>query len=189
HSNLLLKKIVGNWAFSGAWIYESPEYATPQSALDANLNGDSAADRVILNNSGDRTLSSDISALTSMRSGRAETVAYLVTNPNAYYIRARPVVYTTSGRNILKMRPVDNFDISVGKIIPFKENYRVEMRVDMYNAFNHPQYIPGRPNRVNTASHVGETNYLTPGNSVFAKWDQVYSSNPRQLQLTAKFRF
>src|SRR5262249_34903234 len=161
NSNLLLKKIVGNWEFSGAWIYESPEYATPQSALDANLNGDSAADRVVLNNSGDRSLSSDTSALTSVRNGRTETVAYLVTNPNAYYIRARPGVYTTSGRNILVMRPVDNFDISVGKIIPFKENYRVEMRVDMYNAFNHPQYIPGRPNRVSSTSHAGETNYLT----------------------------
>jgi len=112
-----------------------------------------------------------------------------VTNPNAYYIRARPGVYTVSGRNILKMRPVDNFDISVGKIVPFKENYKVEFRVDMYNAFNHPQYIPGRPNRVNTSSHAGETNYLTPGNPVFAQWDQVYLSNARQLQLTAKFRF
>jgi hypothetical protein len=188
-SNLFLKKIVGNWAFSGAWIYEAPEYATPQSAMDANLNGDSAADRVVINTNGDRLVTSDITALVSSRNGANQTVGYLVTNPNAYYIRARPGVYTVSGRNILKMRPVDNFDISVGKIVPFKENYKVEFRVDMYNAFNHPQYIPGRPIRVNTSSHSGETNYLTPGNPVFAQWDQVYQSNARQLQLTAKFRF
>jgi hypothetical protein len=188
-SNPLLQKVVGNWLFSGGWIYESPEYATPQSAMDANLNGDAAADRVVINQSGDRLLSSDVTALTSLRNGVNQTVAYLVNNPKAYYVRARPGVYTVSGRNILRMRPVDNFDISVGKIVPFKEHYKVEFRVDMYNAFNHPQYIPGRPDRVDTSSHSGETNYLTPGNAVFGQWDQVYSSNPRQLQLTAKFKF
>ena len=188
-SNPLLQKAVGNWLFSGAWIYESPEYATPQSAMDANLNGDTATDRVAINTGGDRSLSSDVTALTSLRNGVNQTVAYLISNPNAYYVRARPGVYTTSGRNILPMRPVDNFDVSIGKIVPFTEHYKLEFRVDMYNAFNHPQYIPGRPDRVDNSLHSGETNYLTPGNAVFAKWDQVYSSNPRQLQLTAKFKF
>jgi hypothetical protein len=188
-SNLVMRKVVGNWLFTGAWIYESPEYATPQSAMDANLNGDAATDRAVINQSGNRSLSTDVTALTSLRNGSNQTVAYLVNNPNAYYVRARPGVYTSSGRNILAMRPVDNFDISVGKVVPFKEHYKVEFRVDMYNAFNHPQYIPGRPDRVDSASHSGEINYLTPGNPVFGQWDQVYSSNPRQLQMTAKVKF
>jgi len=188
-SNALLQKIVGNWVFSGVWLYETPEYATPQSALDANLNGDAAADRVVLNLNGDRNRSTDITPLLSVRNGVNQTVGYLVNDPNAYYIRARPGVYTTSARNILRMRPVDNFDISVAKAIRFKEHYKVEFRVDMYNAFNHPQYIPGRPNRVNGSAHPGETNYLTPGNVDFAAWDRVYASNARQLQLTAKVHF
>jgi hypothetical protein len=189
NSNFFLRKVFGNWQFSGAWIYESPEYATPQSAMDANLNGDAATDRVVLNANGDRNRSSDITPLTSLRNGVSQTVGYLVTDPNAYYIRARPGVYTGSGRNILKMRPVDNFDISIGKSLPFQEHYKVEFRVDMYNAFNHPQYIPGRPNRVTSVSHANETNYLTPGNVDFARWDHVYQSNARQLQLTAKLHF
>jgi hypothetical protein len=188
-SNMFLRKIAGNWTFSGAWIFESPEYATPQSGMDANLNGDAATDRAVINLTGDPTLSSDVQTLTSVRGGTTQTVGYLVSNSNAYYICARPGMYTTSGRNILKMRPVQNFDISVGKVIPIKERRSAEFRVDMYNAFNHPQYIPGRINRVSNSSHAGETNYLTPGNSVFGLWDQVYSSNPRQLQLTAKFIF
>jgi hypothetical protein len=189
NSNPVLQKVVGSWEFSGAWIYESPEYATPQSVADANLNQDTAGDRVVINNAGDRNISSDVTALTSRRDSVPQTVAYLVRNPNAYYIRAQEGVYTTSGRNILKMRPVDNFDLSLGKIVPFKEGYKIEFRVDMYNAFNHPQYIPGRPNRVNALAHGGETNYLTPGDPAFAKWDRVYSSNPRQIQLTAKVWF
>jgi hypothetical protein len=189
NSNLLLQKVAGNWLFSGAWVYESPEFVTPQSAFDANLNGDPATDRVVLNNSGNRKVSSDITPLTSVRGGTTQVVAYLVADPAAYYIRARPGVYTTSGRNILETRPIDNFDISVGKVVPFKEHYKVEFRVDMYNAFNHPQYTPGQVNNVFSRSHVNEINYLTPGNSVFAKWDQVFPSNARQLQLTAKVRF
>src|SRR4029077_2223555 len=135
------------WLFAGAYIYETPEYATPQSALDSNLNGDAAGDRVVINNSGTPGTSSDITALASTA---GQTVAYLVTNPNAYYIRAQSGVFTTSGRNILRMRPIDNFDLSVAKILPFKERYRVEFRADMYNAFNHPQYVPGRLNRVDS---------------------------------------
>lgn len=189
NANPLLRNAAGNWLFTGAWIYETPEYATPQSAMDANLNGDAATDRVVLNNSGNRSISSDVTALTSLRNGSTQTVAYAVNDPNAYYVRARPGMYTASARNILPMRPIDNFDISIGKVVPFNEHYRVELRVDMYNAFNHPQYIPGRPDRVSADSHSGETNYLTPGNPQFAQWDQVYSSNPRQLQITAKFKF
>ena len=189
NANPLLQKVIGSWLFGGAYFYESPEYATPQSALDVNLNGDSAGDRVVLNVNGNRGVSSDITPLTSSRSGTTETVAYQVNNPNAYYVRARQGVYTTSGRNILRMRPVNNFDMSIAKRIPFKEHYLAEFRADMYNALNHPQYIPGRPNRVTAVTHLGETNYLTPGNPVFAQWDQVYSSNPRLIQLTAKFKF
>jgi hypothetical protein len=188
-SNLLLRRLLGTFRFSGAYFYESPELATPQSVMDANLNGDSAGDRVFINNSGTRGTSSDITALTSIRNGTSQTVGYLVTNPNAYYIRARPGIYTTSGRNILPTRPIDNFDLSIGKEVAFKEHYKVQLRVDMYNAFNHPQYTPGRVNRVQQFNHAGETNYLTPGNPAFAAWDTVFPSNARQLQLTAKVNF
>src|SRR5262249_43760980 len=142
-TNPILQKIVGNWTFSGAWIYESPEFATPQSGMDANLNGDTAGDRVVLNATGDRSKSTDITPLcnSSLPAGtscssntaaaNAALVGYLVNDPNAYYVRARPGVYTTSGRNILQMRPIDNFDISAGKTIPFREHYKMEFRVDM----------------------------------------------------------
>jgi hypothetical protein len=187
--NQLLRKVVGNWRWSGAYFYESPELATPQSTLDANLNTDTAGDRTVINNSGVRGTSSDTTVLTSVRAGVTQTVAYLATNPNAFYIRARPGMYTTSGRNILPTRPVDNFDMSFGKEIPFTERVKFQLRLDMYNAFNHPQYTPGRINRVSTFQHAGETNYLTPGNPAFAQWDQSFPSNARQLQLTAKVNF
>jgi hypothetical protein len=183
------QNVMGNWKFSGVYFYESPEYVTPQSVFDANLNGDAQTDRVVINTAGSPNVSSDITPLMSVRAGTSQTVGYLVTTPNAYYIRARPGVYTNSGRNTLRTRPIDNFDLNIAKAVRFKESYAVEFRVDMYNAFNHPQYVPGRTDRVSATGHGGETNYLTPGQSSFGQWDQAFSSNPRQLQFTAKVKF
>ena len=44
-----MKNMVGNWRFSPVYTYESPEWATVQSELDSQPNGDSAGDRAILN--------------------------------------------------------------------------------------------------------------------------------------------
>ena len=49
HGNWLMRNIVGNWGFSPVYTYESPQWATVQSAVDSNLNGDSAGDRAIFN--------------------------------------------------------------------------------------------------------------------------------------------
>ena len=52
--NFLLKNVVGNWAVSPIYTYESPEYTTPLSGVNSNLNGDSGAaiDRPLINPNG-----------------------------------------------------------------------------------------------------------------------------------------
>jgi hypothetical protein len=67
----------------------------------------------------------------------------------------------------------------------------------MLNAFNHPQFTPGYVNRadgsnsaltaITTSSAVRQ--YLTPGSSTFNDARAVFSSNPRTMQLSAKFIF
>ena len=42
NGNWLMRNVVGNWGFSPVYTYESPQWATVQSATDSNLNGDSA---------------------------------------------------------------------------------------------------------------------------------------------------
>ncbi len=46
-----MKNIVGNWQFSPIYTFQSPEYATVQTGVDSNLNGDSAPDRPAMFNS------------------------------------------------------------------------------------------------------------------------------------------
>jgi hypothetical protein len=60
NGNWLAKNVVGNWNISGTYTFESPEYATVQSGLDSNLNGDSAGDRVIINPAGQANVGSGV---------------------------------------------------------------------------------------------------------------------------------
>jgi len=77
----------------------------------------------------------------------------------------------------------------VAKSFTAAERYHVQIRADFYNALNHPQYTPGSLDNVLAVGHAGQTSYLTPGNPLFGKWDQVFPSNSRVIQLAAKFNF
>lgn len=184
--NAFVRNTIGNWEASGMYTYESGEWATPQSGVDSNYNGDSAADRVILNPSGVPGTSSGVTAL---KNSAGATVAYLATNPNAEFIQAQRGALTTSGRNILATPPIDNIDSMIAKNLVFKERYRLQLRADMYNALNHPQYTLGPINNVRPRNTSGSANWFIPGNPLFAQWNQVFSSNPRLVQISAKFTF
>jgi hypothetical protein len=186
NSNWFLRNVAGNYQVSGVYIAESPEWVTPQSAVDANMNTDSVGDRVIVNPTGVPGTSSDV---TKLKNSAGQVVGYLAVNPNAQFIRAQVGAFATSGRNILPTSPINNVDLNVTKSFAAGERYHVELRADFYNALNHPQYTPGWLDNVIFASHAGETNYLTPGNPLFGKWDQVFPSNARMIQLAAKFIF
>jgi hypothetical protein len=124
-----------------------------------------------------------------LRNTAGATVGYLARDPNAQFIRAQVGAFANSGRNILATRGINNFDISISKIVAFNERARIQFRADWLNGFNHPQYTPGKINNVNLTGRSGVTNYLTPGNAVFGAYDQVYSSNPRTVQVAARLTF
>jgi len=184
--NWFKRNIIGNWRASAIYTYETGELVTPQSAVDSNLNGDSAGDRVVINRNGVPGTSSDVTAL---KNTAGATVGYLVNNPNAEFIRAQLGVYANSGRNILPTPPIDNVDFSLSKLLSYHERMKLEFRADFLNAINHPQYTVGSVDGVGATNHAGQTNYLTPGNPLFAQWSQVFSSHPRTIQVGAKFTF
>jgi hypothetical protein len=172
--------------FGAIYTYETGELVTPQSGVDSNLNGDSAGDRVVINLNG---VPGTSSAVTALKNTSGATVGYLVNNPAAYFVQAQAGVYANSGRNILPTPRIDNLDFNVSKLFSFRERMRFELRGDFYNGLNHPQYTAGSVNTSNYTQHVGQTNYLTPGNPLFAQWNQVFSSHPRVAQVGAKFSF
>ena len=195
--NWAMKNIVGNWSFSPVYTYESPQWATVQSATDSNLNNDSAGDRVILNPGGIRGTGSGVTALTNTA---GDTVAYLANNPTAQYIVAGPGALATTGRNTLATRPTNDLSLSTYKEINFTERFKFRLGAQFANVFNHPQYIPGsNPGQglgvndvtsfatgPNSTSYL---NYLTPGNAIFNNPKAVFASNARTIALVAKFIF
>jgi hypothetical protein len=189
-SGTLMKAFLGNWSVAPIYTWESPEYVTALSQTDSNLNSDFFSDRTIVNPAGVNGTGSDVTPLTN---GAGKTVAYLADNPNARYIVAGPGAYANGGRNTLAGRPIDNLDLNILKDIHTGEKIRVQLSAQLFNALNHPQFVPGFTNRVDNPASPNNSgnvfNYLTPGSAIFNKPEAVYSSNPRGIQVALKLLF
>ena len=81
-----------------------------------------------------------------------------------------------SGRNSFFGPGFFNGDLSLQKNVTFRERYTGQFRVDAFNGFNHINY--GNPN-----GNVEQTGSITSGPGVNG------STNPRQLQFSARIQF
>ena len=86
NSNWFMKNVVGNWEVAPVYTFQSPEYWTVQSGIDANLNGDAATDRAIYNPAG--VSGNCLDSFCRCLNSAGYTVAYLADNPTAQYIQA-----------------------------------------------------------------------------------------------------
>ena len=187
-SNWAMKNLVGNWEIAPIYTFESPEYATVQSTVDTNQNGDSAGDRTIINTAGTDGVGSGVRAL---KNTAGATVAYVALKPGARYITAGVGARATAGRNTLPTRRINNWDLSLVKRFAYHERFKFEAQGQFLNAWNHPQFTPGILNQINSfgQSGSGVLNYLNPANPKFNNPEATFNSNARTLQLTAKFIF
>ena len=192
----LTKTLLGGINLAGTYTYELGERITIRSGNDANLNGDNAGDRAILNPSGTEGVGSSVTALCRFTSsctapGAGPVVAYLANNPNARYIQTGAGAESTIGRNTFLLDPINNFDFSIFKNFRIGETKYFQIRADFFNAFNHPQYVPGSVNSVDPVGTTGLTtlNQVTPLTPDFLNPSTVLSSNPRVIQLAARFNF
>jgi hypothetical protein len=194
--------VLGGINIAGTYTVESGEKVTVRSGNDANLNADSAGDRAILNPGGTEGLGSSVRALvrtcpalnpdgTCVTSTAARTIGYAANNPNAKYIQTGNGAVSNLGRNTFLLPAINNFDISVFKNFRISESKQFQLRADFFNAFNHPQYVPGSVNTVDPVNTSGLTtlNQVTPLTGDFLRPDRVLSSNPRIIQLAARFNF
>jgi hypothetical protein len=193
NKNWVMKNIVGNWNIAGTYTYQSPEYATVQSGVDSNLNGD-ALDRAIVNPAGITGVGSGVTAYNALGAvvpaGTKSIVAYVAKNPNAQYIQAALGANANGGRNTLPLDHTNNFDAALMKRLAVTESKRVEFGAQVFNIFNHSQFIGGyladvSPFLTNTISR----NFLIPGNASFGQYQGYFPSNSRQMQIVARFIF
>ncbi len=81
--------------------------------------------------------------------------------------------------------------MSLIKKFSMTERYKLQFGLRATNIFNHAQYTGGFPNDVAPSGQTDPNvhNALIPGTSTFQQWSQVFSSNPRSVQISAKFIF
>ena len=192
-SNWVMKNLVGNWNISGTYTFQSPEFATVQSGLDSNLNGDTL-DRSIINPAGTAGVGSDVTPYNAagqvVAANDPSIVAYVAKNPNARYIKAQYGTYANGGRNTLPLDHTNNFDAALMKRLNFKERYGFSIGIQLFNVFNHSQFVGGYLSDVSYFQTNGiSRNFLIPGNPFFGQYQDFFPSNSRTAQLAAHITF
>jgi hypothetical protein len=193
-SNWFMKNLLGNWEVAPIYTYQTGTLATIQSGVDSNLNGDTAGDRASINPTGNPNLGT---GTTPLLNSSGQTVAFLANNPNAMYIATPEGALSNAGRNTAQLNPIDDIDVALTKRFTLTERYRVEFSARAINVFNHPQYTGSFLNDVAPAGSTSATsvtstevhNFLIPTSPLFGQLSQVFSSNPRSMQLTVKLTF
>ena len=186
-----MKNVVGNWQFAPIYTFESPEYATVQSGLDTNGNGDAAGDRAIYNPRGIAGTGSDV---TPLMNSAGQVVAYLANNPTAQYIVAGPGALANIARNTLALPHTNNWDMSLVKRLNITERQSIEFQAQAINVFNHAQYVPGFISDVQPANTAITTSgatqqFLIPSSTSFNQPNLVFSNHPRTMILVLKYIF
>ncbi len=182
------KNIIGSWQIAPVYTFQSPEYATVQSGVDTNLNGDSAGDRAIYNPAG---VPGTGSGVTALKNGAGDTVGYVATNPNAQYIVAGKGAMSNISRNTLAMPRISNVDLSFMKRINITERQSVQFQFQATNVLNHAQHVPGYISDVAPLGYTGSNvlSMLEPNDPGFNKPQSVFSNHPRQVVLVLKYNF
>ena len=205
-SRNLVRTIAGGWSLAGTYSLESGEKFGVRSGIDSNLNGDNAGDRTIDNLAGVRNTGTLVHGLNSAGatvcgvgsvpfkscgSAPASVVAYVANDPTAQYVQAGLGARSTAGRNTVSLPIINNLDFSIFKNFRISEGMKVQFRVDMFNAFNHAQFVPGSVNGVEATGQTSAaaTNLVTVGTPDFNRPDNVFSSHPRVIQLALRFNF
>ena len=186
-SNHFKKTFLGGFSTAATLSFESGQKATVLSGIDSNLNGDPATDRTIINPDGMPNTSSTV---TSLLNSSGQVVGYLADNPSAQYIQAGVGALANAGRNTLQLPAIQNLDFSLFKNFGIGEGAKkVQVRMDLFNAFNHPQYVPGSIDGVEPIPTTGVDQINTVGRTDFNVPSHVFSSHPRVIQLALRFNF
>jgi hypothetical protein len=102
------------------------------------------------------------------------------------FVQPSPNVLGNSGRDIITMPGINNWDVGILKDFAFTERLRLQLRLETFNTWNHPQFYPDP----SVPSFAGGG--TTVGNNVGnpSTYGKITAAAPgRIMQLGAKFSF
>jgi hypothetical protein len=210
-----MKALLNGYELNGAYIAQTGQPLSILSPYDANGNFDVAGDRAILNPSGIDRTATDVNAVCNAGAGGATSivgqdpltgvwscgagddtnvVGYVALDPTARYVSAQLGAKSTLGRNTFYSPGFGIWNLAVYKNTHFTESSYLQLRVEMYNAFNHPNYtVAGALSVFSTSTATNALadpayNLATSANPDFLN-PKVFSGGSRNLQLVAKIIF
>jgi hypothetical protein len=94
------------------------------------------------------------------------------------------------GKNALRLPGTFNWDMQLSKYINFTERWKLQLRVEYFNIFNHPNFAPESTSTgtVNSTDQISSFDKLN-GNSAFGTFRAGQAGDPRVAQLAAKLFF
>jgi hypothetical protein len=207
-------KLVGGWVLSGAFIFETGQGLTVQSARDQNGDLDATGDRAWLNAANDNKLGTDtsfvcyaggrtyISGTAAGCGGSSFVVGYVANDPSARWVRGREGAMRGVGLEksrrgaLLGPGPIHTLNLALYKKIDFG---RMDLRlgVTCNNCTNTPSFALGSGSAFQStavASGAAGRAFVTPGTPQFLD-ETIFSGGlgsapfQRIIQLEAKLSF
>jgi hypothetical protein len=223
--NPILGDILGGWQVNGTYLAESGQPVTVISRRDINGDFDTAGDTAFLNPSGAAMVGTDVNFVCrggsgTFIAGSADgcvpagstmdpsnfVVGYVAQDPNARYIRGELGATPTGnlgllGRDTARGPGINNWNLAFFKEVRVgAEDRKVQVRAELWNAFNHPSYSFGSGSALNYQSFstpnpaTSITGYVTPGSPQFLNQTALsgglgQAPFQRVIQLGVKFIF
>lgn len=152
----------GEWQVGGIWTLESG------SPFTVNLSTD------VANNGEPLSAPSQRPNLTCNPNSGAKTPAQWF-NTSCFSVPA-PFTYGNAGRDIVTGPGLDDFDATLQKEFPVRENMKLQFRLDIFDFFNHPNFNApvGAGRTFSTASSFGAI---------------TSAQDPRDMQFSLRFAF
>ena len=158
----LFGEVARGWTLSGIYRIQSGAVESPfLGGVDLNADLNSFNDRPTISNPNAPPTSVAFanSVLGFPGSGFADINGNPVDPANTRFLVDPANRGNIAGRNTLRADPVNSFDASLNKAfkLPF-EGHRLEVRVEFFNVFNHPNFTFANPNVSSDLSNGDVTN-------------------------------
>jgi hypothetical protein len=213
--NAVAKALMDGFELNGSYVAQTGQPITILSPYDANDNFDIAGDRAIVNPHGIGLTSSDVThAVCNAGAGGATSivsmdanglfstcgsgddtniVGYVADNPTARFVAAQLGARSTAGRNNYYTPGFGVMNFSVTKNTHFTESKYLQLRVELFNALNHPNYTIAGPvsvfSTLTAQNALANPNYNRAGGLPDFLNPKIFSGGSRQVQVVAKFIF
>ena len=177
------------------WLWETPKWNTSFAPARAVVNGwhvlgittfSSGAPTLVgytqttpTNISGSPSVAARIAVLGNPNTGVSGAGGLQAFNPTVFGVPAVGTLGDPS-KFLIRGPGLNNWDVSLFKDFPIRDRFRIQLRSELYNAFNHTQF-----------STVNATAQFNPaGAQVNTQFGQYTAAqNPRIIQLAARLLF